>query len=128
MLKIRLFFLQVSFCPGDLDMNSVSVPVEFISRHNTLGVFTFVDHRCMATVGYLPQVTSMLLNEKDWSRNIPVSNGVSVQDLLGKNVLEYSHPEDQGLLRDSFQQVQEFKETQKQDREELVRESFWFYL
>ncbi|XP_008321420.1 aryl hydrocarbon receptor nuclear translocator isoform X3 [Cynoglossus semilaevis] len=77
--------LQVSFCPGDLDMNSVSVPVEFISRHNTLGVFTFVDHRCMATVGYLPQ------------------------DLLGKNVLEYSHPEDQGLLRDSFQQVVKLK-------------------
>lgn len=27
------------------------------------------------------------------------------QDLLGKNILEFAHPEDQGLLRDSFQQV-----------------------
>lgn len=28
-----------------------------------------------------------------------------LQDLLGKNILEFAHPEDQGLLRDSFQQV-----------------------
>lgn len=27
------------------------------------------------------------------------------QELLGKNILELAHPEDQGLLRDSFQQV-----------------------
>uniref|UniRef100_A0A8C6TFN4 Aryl hydrocarbon receptor nuclear translocator n=1 Tax=Neogobius melanostomus TaxID=47308 RepID=A0A8C6TFN4_9GOBI len=73
--------LQVTCCPGDTDVNSVSVPVEFISRHNCLGVFTFVDHRCMTAIGYQPQ------------------------DLLGKNILEMAHPDDQGLLRDSFQQL-----------------------
>ncbi|XP_040899448.1 aryl hydrocarbon receptor nuclear translocator isoform X3 [Toxotes jaculatrix] len=77
--------LQVTCCPGDSDIDSISVPVEFISRHNCQGMFTFVDHRCMATVGYQPQ------------------------DLLGKNILELAHPEDQGLLRDSFQQVVKLK-------------------
>jgi len=28
-----------------------------------------------------------------------------LQELLGKNILEFAYPEDQGLLRDSFQQV-----------------------
>uniref|UniRef100_A0AAZ3RNK9 Aryl hydrocarbon receptor nuclear translocator n=1 Tax=Oncorhynchus tshawytscha TaxID=74940 RepID=A0AAZ3RNK9_ONCTS len=77
--------LQVTSCPSDTDMNSISVPVEFISRHNCQGLFTFVDHRCMATVGYQPQ------------------------ELLGKNILELAHPEDQELLRDSFQQVVKLK-------------------
>ncbi|KAF7663615.1 hypothetical protein LDENG_00205400 [Lucifuga dentata] len=77
--------LQVTCCPGDTDLNSISVPVEFISRHNCQGMFTFVDHRCFATVGYQPQ------------------------ELLGKNILELAHPEDQGLLRDSFQQVVKLK-------------------
>ncbi|XP_036394307.1 aryl hydrocarbon receptor nuclear translocator isoform X4 [Megalops cyprinoides] len=77
--------LQVTCCPNDNDMNNISVPVEFISRHNCQGIFTFVDHRCMATVGYQPQ------------------------ELLGKDILELAHPEDQGLLRDSFQQVVKLK-------------------
>ncbi|XP_017280570.1 aryl hydrocarbon receptor nuclear translocator isoform X3 [Kryptolebias marmoratus] len=77
--------LQVTCCPGDTDLNSISVPVEFISRHNCHGLFTFVDHRCVASTGYQPQ------------------------DLLGKNILEFAHPEDQGLLRDSFQQVVKMK-------------------
>uniref|UniRef100_A0A665UY02 Aryl hydrocarbon receptor nuclear translocator n=1 Tax=Echeneis naucrates TaxID=173247 RepID=A0A665UY02_ECHNA len=77
--------LQVTCCPNDTDINNISAPVEFISRHNCQGVFTFVDHRCMATVGYQPQ------------------------DLLGKNILEFAHHEDQGLLRDSFQQVVKLK-------------------
>uniref|UniRef100_A0A3B5B5S5 Aryl hydrocarbon receptor nuclear translocator-like n=1 Tax=Stegastes partitus TaxID=144197 RepID=A0A3B5B5S5_9TELE len=77
--------LQVTCCPGDTDLNSISVPVEFISRHNCQGMFTFVDHRCMAAVSYQPQ------------------------ELLGKNILEFAHPEDQGLLRDSFQQVVKLK-------------------
>uniref|UniRef100_A0A8C7CM22 Aryl hydrocarbon receptor nuclear translocator n=1 Tax=Oncorhynchus kisutch TaxID=8019 RepID=A0A8C7CM22_ONCKI len=76
---------MVTSCPSDTDMNSISVPVEFISRHNCQGLFTFVDHRCMATVGYQPQ------------------------ELLGKNILELAHPEDQELLRDSFQQVVKLK-------------------
>uniref|UniRef100_A0A7N8XQZ7 Aryl hydrocarbon receptor nuclear translocator n=1 Tax=Mastacembelus armatus TaxID=205130 RepID=A0A7N8XQZ7_9TELE len=77
--------LQVTCCPGDTDINCTSLPVEFISRHNCQGMFTFVDHRSMAAVGYQPQ------------------------DLLGKNILEFAHPEDQGLLRDSFQQVVKLK-------------------
>ncbi|XP_037129101.1 aryl hydrocarbon receptor nuclear translocator isoform X2 [Syngnathus acus] len=77
--------LQVTCCPGDSDVNSISVPVEFISRHNCQGIFTFVDHRCVAAVSYQPQ------------------------ELLGKNILELAHPEDQGLLRDSFQQVMKLK-------------------
>ncbi|XP_032374796.1 aryl hydrocarbon receptor nuclear translocator isoform X10 [Etheostoma spectabile] len=77
--------LQVTCCPGDTDINSISVPVEFISRHNCQGMFTFVDHRCMTAVDYQPQ------------------------ELLGKNILEFAHPEDQGLLRDSFQQVVKLK-------------------
>uniref|UniRef100_A0A8L0DVB7 Aryl hydrocarbon receptor nuclear translocator n=1 Tax=Oncorhynchus mykiss TaxID=8022 RepID=A0A8L0DVB7_ONCMY len=60
-------------------------PLDFISRHNCQGLFTFVDHRCMATVGFQPQ------------------------ELLGKNILELAHPEDQELLRDSFQQVVKLK-------------------
>ncbi|KAM3614242.1 uncharacterized protein V6R79_011643 [Siganus canaliculatus] len=77
--------LQVTCCPGDTDLNSISVPVEFISRHNCQGMFTFIDHRCVAAVGYQPK------------------------ELLGKNILELAHPEDQGLLRDSFQQVVKLK-------------------
>uniref|UniRef100_A0A673JTL0 Aryl hydrocarbon receptor nuclear translocator-like n=1 Tax=Sinocyclocheilus rhinocerous TaxID=307959 RepID=A0A673JTL0_9TELE len=73
--------LQVTGCPSDTNINNISVPVEFISRHNCQGLYTFVDHRCQATIGYQPQ------------------------ELLGKNVLEFAHPEDQGLLRDSLQQV-----------------------
>ncbi|KAF4103683.1 hypothetical protein G5714_016566 [Onychostoma macrolepis] len=73
--------LQVTCCPSDTNVNNISVPVEFISRHSCQGLYTFVDHRCQATIGYQPQ------------------------ELLGKNVLEFAHPEDQGLLRDSLQQV-----------------------
>ncbi|XP_048881584.1 aryl hydrocarbon receptor nuclear translocator-like isoform X2 [Brienomyrus brachyistius] len=77
--------LQVTCCPGNKDIDSLSTPVEFISRHNCQGQFTFVDHRCVATVGYQPQ------------------------EMLGKDILEFAHPEDQGLLRDSFQQVVKLK-------------------
>nr|XP_020473281.1 aryl hydrocarbon receptor nuclear translocator isoform X3 [Monopterus albus] len=77
--------LQVTCCPGETDINTISAPVEFISRHNCQGVFTFIDHRCMTAIGYQPQ------------------------DLLGKDIFEFAHPEDQGLLRDSFQQVMKLK-------------------
>ncbi|XP_052003650.1 aryl hydrocarbon receptor nuclear translocator-like isoform X2 [Xyrauchen texanus] len=73
--------LQVTCCPSYTNISNISVPVEFISRHNCQGVYTFVDHRCLATVGYQPQ------------------------ELLGKNVLDLAHPEEQGLLRDSLLQV-----------------------
>ncbi|XP_007949115.1 aryl hydrocarbon receptor nuclear translocator [Orycteropus afer afer] len=77
--------LQVTSSPNCTDMSNVCQPTEFISRHNIEGIFTFVDHRCVATVGYQPQ------------------------ELLGKNIVEFCHPEDQQLLRDSFQQVVKLK-------------------
>ncbi|KAM8921060.1 aryl hydrocarbon receptor nuclear translocator isoform 2-T2 [Pelodytes ibericus] len=77
--------LQVTSSPNCTDMNSVCQPIEFISRHSVDGMFTFVDHRCAATVGYQPQ------------------------ELLGKDVVEFAHPEDQQLLRDSLQQVVKLK-------------------
>ncbi|KAM4013128.1 aryl hydrocarbon receptor nuclear translocator [Anomaloglossus baeobatrachus] len=77
--------LQVTSSPNCTDMNSVCQPIEFISRHNVDGMFTFVDHRCAATVGYQPQ------------------------ELLGKSIVEFAHPEDEQLLRDSFQQVVKLK-------------------
>lgn len=73
--------LQVTSSPSCVDMKGISLPTEFLSRHNTSGIFTFVDHRCVGTVGYQPQ------------------------ELLGKDIVEFAHPEDKGLLRDSFQQV-----------------------
>ncbi|ERE89867.1 aryl hydrocarbon receptor nuclear translocator-like protein, partial [Cricetulus griseus] len=76
---------QVTSSPNCTDMSNICQPTEFISRHNIEGIFTFVDHRCVATVGYQPQ------------------------ELLGKNIVEFCHPEDQQLLRDSFQQVVKLK-------------------
>nr|AAA61732.1 Arnt [Mus musculus] len=77
--------LQVTSSPNCTDMSNICQPTEFISRHNIEGIFTFVDHRCVATVGYQPQ------------------------ELLGKNIVEFCHPEDQQLLRDTFQQVVKLK-------------------
>ncbi|KAG7468117.1 hypothetical protein MATL_G00139360 [Megalops atlanticus] len=77
--------LQVTSCPVSMDMNGLSVPTEFLSRHNSDGVITFVDPRCINVIGYQPQ------------------------DLLGKDILEFCHPEDQSHLRESFQQVVKLK-------------------
>ncbi|KAJ8340364.1 hypothetical protein SKAU_G00349970 [Synaphobranchus kaupii] len=77
--------LQVTSCPVSMDMNGLSVPTEFLSRHSSDGVITFVDPRCINVIGYQPQ------------------------DLLGKDILEFCHPEDQSHLRESFQQVVKLK-------------------
>ncbi|XP_069505844.1 aryl hydrocarbon receptor nuclear translocator isoform X3 [Ambystoma mexicanum] len=77
--------LQVTSSPNCTDMSTACQPIEFVSRHSTSGLFTFVDHRCVSTVGYQPQ------------------------ELLGKDIVDFSHPEDQQLLRDSFQQVVKLK-------------------
>ncbi|TDH16765.1 hypothetical protein EPR50_G00001300 [Perca flavescens] len=77
--------LQVTSSPVSMDMNGLSVPTEFLSRHNSDGVITFVDPRCINVIGYQPQ------------------------DLLGKDILEFCHPEDQSHLRESFQQVLKLK-------------------
>ncbi|KAG9341334.1 hypothetical protein JZ751_019438 [Albula glossodonta] len=72
--------LQVTSSPVSMDMNGLSVPTEFLSRHSSEGIITFVDPRCINVIGYQPQ------------------------DLLGKDILEFCHPEDQNHLRESFQQ------------------------
>lgn len=77
--------LQVTSSPVSMDLNGLSVPTEFLSRHNSDGVITFVDPRCINVIGYQPQ------------------------DLLGKDILEFCHPEDQSHLRESFQQVVKLK-------------------
>ncbi|XP_015198430.1 aryl hydrocarbon receptor nuclear translocator 2 isoform X4 [Lepisosteus oculatus] len=77
--------LQVTSSPVSMDMNGLSVPTEFLSRHSSDGIITFVDPRCINVIGYQPQ------------------------DLLGKDILEFCHPEDQSHLRESFQQVVKLK-------------------
>ncbi|XP_062819495.1 aryl hydrocarbon receptor nuclear translocator 2 isoform X1 [Anolis carolinensis] len=77
--------LQVTSSPVCMDMNGMSAPTEFLSRHNSDGIITFVDPRCISVIGYQPQ------------------------DLLGKDILEFCHPEDQNHLRESFQQVVKLK-------------------
>ncbi|XP_071345730.1 aryl hydrocarbon receptor nuclear translocator 2 isoform X1 [Trachinotus anak] len=77
--------LQVTSSPVSMDLNGLSVPTEFLSRHNSDGVITFVDPRCINVIGYQPQ------------------------DLLGKDILEFCHPEDQSHLREGFQQVVKLK-------------------
>ncbi|XP_034040051.1 aryl hydrocarbon receptor nuclear translocator 2 isoform X2 [Thalassophryne amazonica] len=77
--------LQVTSSPVSMDMNGLSVPTEFLSRHNSDGIITFVDPRCINVIGYQPQ------------------------DLLGKDIVEFCHPEDQSHLRESFQQVVKLK-------------------
>ncbi|KAJ8343961.1 hypothetical protein SKAU_G00312900 [Synaphobranchus kaupii] len=77
--------LQVTCSPVSMDMNGLSVPTEFLTRHSAEGIITFVDPRCINVIGYQPQ------------------------DLLGKDILEFSHPEDQNHLRESFQQVIKLK-------------------
>ncbi|MBN3270365.1 ARNT2 protein, partial [Polyodon spathula] len=77
--------LQVTSSPVSMDMNGLTVPTEFLSRHSSDGIITFVDPRCINVIGYQPQ------------------------DLLGKDILEFCHPEDQSHLRESFQQVVKLK-------------------
>lgn len=48
--------LQVTSSPVCMDMSGMSVPTEFLSRHNSDGIITFVDPRCISVIGYQPQV------------------------------------------------------------------------
>lgn len=52
------FLHQVTSSPVSMDMNGLSVPTEFLSRHNSDGVITFVDPRCINVIGYQPQVST----------------------------------------------------------------------
>lgn len=48
---------QVTSSPVCMDMSGMSVPTEFLSRHNSDGIITFVDPRCISVIGYQPQVS-----------------------------------------------------------------------
>lgn len=48
--------LQVTSSPVCVDMSGMSVPTEFLSRHSSDAVITFVDPRCISVIGYQPQV------------------------------------------------------------------------
>lgn len=55
-LNVCVWLPQVTSSPVSMDMNGLSVPTEFLSRHNSDGVITFVDPRCISVIGYQPQV------------------------------------------------------------------------
>lgn len=48
--------IQVTSSPVCMDMSGMSVPTEFLSRHSSDAVITFVDPRCVSVIGYQPQV------------------------------------------------------------------------
>lgn len=73
--------LQVISSPSGSDPNNASLQVEFMSRHNIDGKFTFVDQRVTNVLGYKPQ------------------------DLLGHSCFEYIHPDDTNQVRDIFDQA-----------------------
>ena len=54
---------QVTSSPVCMDMSGMSVPTEFLSRHNSDGIITFVDPRCISVIGYQPQVGGFELIE-----------------------------------------------------------------
>lgn len=60
--EMKMDFLsppQVTSSPVSMDMNGLSVPTEFLSRHNSDGIITFVDPRCINVIGYQPQVSTL---------------------------------------------------------------------
>lgn len=57
---------QVTSSPVCMDMTGMSVPTEFLSRHNSDGIVTFVDPRCISVIGYQPQVRG--LSSRPWAR------------------------------------------------------------
>ncbi|CAL1263580.1 unnamed protein product [Larinioides sclopetarius] len=77
--------LQVTSTPNNSDLMGSNSSNEFISRHSIEGKFTFVDQRVQGVLGYSPQ------------------------ELLGKMVYEFLHPEDQTHIKESFDQVLKLK-------------------
>lgn len=73
--------LQVISSPNACDLNNANSQVEFMSRHNMDGKFTFVDQRVSNVLGYKPQ------------------------DLLGRSCFDYFHPDDLAHMRENFDQV-----------------------
>merc|ERR550534_33932 len=89
--------LQVTSSPNTSDISgsvassssssssSTSSSTEFISRHSVDATITFIDQRVSVLLGYQPQ------------------------ELLGKSVYDFYHPEDQSQMRDTFDQVLKLK-------------------
>ncbi|CAG0896837.1 unnamed protein product [Darwinula stevensoni] len=77
--------LQVPSTPNTSDLIGSSSNNEFISRHGMDGKYSFVDQRVIHLLGYAPQ------------------------ELLGKSCFDFIHPEDQGHMKDSFDQVVKLK-------------------
>lgn len=73
--------LQVISTPNACDLNSANSQIEFMSRHNMDGKFTFVDQRVTNILGYKPQ------------------------DLLGRSSFDFFHPDDVAKMRENFEQV-----------------------
>lgn len=73
--------LQVISSPNSCDLNNANSQIEFMSRHNMDGKFTFLDQRVNNVVGYKPQ------------------------ELLGRLCFDYIHPEDVNLVRENFEQT-----------------------
>lgn len=73
--------LQVISTPSACDLNSANSQIEFMSRHNLDGKFTFVDQRVNNVLGFKPQ------------------------DLLGRSCFDFFHPDDVAHMRENFEQV-----------------------
>lgn len=73
--------LQVISTPNACDLNNANSQIEFMSRHNMDGKFTFVDQRVSNVLGYKPQ------------------------DLLGRSCFDYFHPDDVAHMRENLDQV-----------------------
>lgn len=73
--------LQVISTPSATDLDTANSQVEFMSRHNVDGKFTFVDQRVINVLGYKPQ------------------------ELLGTTCFDYFHPDDRAHMRDNFDQA-----------------------
>jgi len=80
--------LQVTSMPNSHDLSGaggVESQQEFVSRHSMDGKFTFCDQRVINLMGYSPQ------------------------ELLGKSCFDLIHAEDQGHMKESFDQVVKMK-------------------
>ena len=80
--------LQVTSMPNSHDLSGaggVESQQEFVSRHSMDGKFTFCDQRVINLMGYTPQ------------------------ELLGKSCFDLIHAEDQGHMKESFDQVVKMK-------------------
>lgn len=73
--------LQVTSTANSADLAGSNNQTEFISRHAMDGKFTFVDQRVLNVLGYNPT------------------------ELLGKSCYDFFHLEDQGHMKESFEQV-----------------------